>query len=145
MNKEIQSQKQFQMLTNALNRKRKQEDGKEESSLSSKHLKNKNNPALMKNILQNTASSASKIVPKINFDVDKKSSTTKTIHSTRTSSLRDTRSKNSLITNRMTNSTRLLSSRKTTTNTTTTGTKRITKKRPAWDTKVNVNSKINNT
>jgi len=134
MSREIHTQKQFQMLTNALNRKRKQEDEQEDTSLSSKHLKNKNNPILMKNILQTTASSASKIVPKINFDVEKKTSTTKSVNSTRTSSLRDTRSKNSLITNRMTNSTRLLSSRKTTTNSTT-GTKRIVKKRPAWDTK----------
>ncbi|ORX55268.1 hypothetical protein BCR36DRAFT_368014 [Piromyces finnis] len=134
MSKEIQSQKQFQMLTNVLNRKRKQEDGKEDASITSKHLKNKNNPVLMKNILQNTASSASKIVPKINLDVDKKSNSTKSIHTnTRTSSVRDTRSKNSLITNRMTNSTRLLSSRKPATSTI--GTKRITKKRPAWDTK----------
>jgi len=135
MSREIHTQKQFQMLTNALNRKRKQEDEQEDTSLSSKHLKNKNNPILMKNILQTTASSASKIVPKINFDVEKKTSTTKSVNSTRTSSLRDTRSKNSLITNRMTNSTRLLSSRKISTNNTT-GTKRIVKKRPAWDTKV---------
>jgi len=122
MSKEIQSQKQFQMLTNALNRKRKQEDEQDDNA---KHVKNRSNPVLMKNILQTTASSASKIVPKINFDVDKKSGATR--------NSRDTRSKNSLITNRMTNSTRLLSSRKTTN--TTTGTKRITKKRPAWDTK----------
>ncbi|KAG4097061.1 kinesin-domain-containing protein [Neocallimastix lanati (nom. inval.)] len=132
MSKEIQSQKEFQMLTNALNRKRKQEDGKDDNSLSTKHIRNRNNTIIMKNILQNTASSASKIVPKINFDVDKKSNATKAV--TRTSSLRDTRSKNSLITNRMTNSTRLLTSRKNSTNSTT-GTKRIMKKRPAWDTK----------
>jgi hypothetical protein len=132
MSKEIQSQKEFQMLTNALNRKRKQEDGKNDNSLSTKHIRNRNNTIIMKNILQNTASSASKIVPKINFDVDKKSNATKAV--TRTSSLRDTRSKNSLITNRMTNSTRLLTSRKNSTNSTT-GTKRIMKKRPAWDTK----------
>jgi len=128
MSREFQTQKEFQMLTNELNRKRKQ-DEQENNSSSSKHLRNKNNTTIMKNILQNTASSASKIIPKINFDIEKKSNATGTI-----SSSKDTHSKDSLVTKRITSSSRLFSSKKISTNSTT-GTKRIIKKRPAWDTK----------